>query len=51
MAAAIALLFVPTAGCALFDKDTYNLDRYRDERTVDIERRLERNEPIVKDPF
>jgi hypothetical protein len=38
-------------GCAVWDNDRWNLDRYRDERAVDIEQRLERNEPIVKNPF
>lgn len=38
-------------GCALWDKDRWNLDRFRDERAVDIEQRLERDEPIVKNPF
>jgi hypothetical protein len=49
--AVITLLIAPLAGCVLFHKDTWNLDRLRDERAVDIERRLERKEPIVKDPF
>jgi hypothetical protein len=38
-------------GCALWDPERWNLDRYRDERAVDIEQRLERDEPIVKNPF
>ncbi len=50
-AAAIALLLGPISGCAFFEKDRWNLDRYRDERAVDIEHRLERTEPIVKNPF
>jgi hypothetical protein len=50
-AAVFVLLLAPMAGCALLDKETYNLDRYRDERSVDIERRLERTEPIVQNPF
>ena len=49
--AAIALLAVSTAGCAFFQKDTWSLYRLRDERAVDIEQRLERTEPIVKNPF
>jgi hypothetical protein len=39
------------AGCALFRKENWNIDRYRDERAVDVDRRLERPEPIVKNPF
>jgi hypothetical protein len=49
--AAIAIPLLSTAGCALFHKDMWNPDRYRDERAVDIDRRLERNTPIVKNPF
>jgi hypothetical protein len=40
-------LLVPV-GCA---SEPWNLDRYRDERAVDIEDRLTRDEPIVKNPF
>jgi hypothetical protein len=50
-AAAIVLLLTPIAGCALWNKETWNLDRFRDERAIDIEHRLERTEPIVKSPF
>lgn len=49
--AAVLFLLATAGGCALFDKDTWNLDRYRDERAVDIEHRLDRSEPIVKNPF
>jgi hypothetical protein len=49
--AAIALSLLSTAGCALFHKESWNPNRYRDERAVDIDRRLERNTPIVKNPF
>jgi hypothetical protein len=52
LAAILFLFLLATAGgCALFDKDKWNLDRYRDERAVDIEHRLDRSEPIVKNPF
>jgi hypothetical protein len=44
----IALLLGACIGCA---SESWNLDRYRDERAVDIEDRLERDEPIVKNPF
>jgi hypothetical protein len=49
--AAILLLLVSINGCAFWDKDRWNLESYRDERAVDIEKRLERTEPIVKNPF
>jgi hypothetical protein len=45
------LLVASGSGCTLWDKDRWNMDRYRDERTVDIEKRLNRSEPIVKNPF
>ena len=35
----------------MFHKDFWNMDRYRDERAVDIDNRLNKNEPIVKNPF
>jgi hypothetical protein len=44
----LVLLSVTALGCA---SETWNLDRYRDERTMDIEDRLTREEPIVKNPF
>jgi hypothetical protein len=50
MAVMLSLLFL-LGGCALWNRDRWNLDRYRDERAVDIEQRLERSEPIVKNPF
>jgi hypothetical protein len=50
---AAVILWLPlcAGGCALWDKDRWNLNHYRDERAVDIDRRLERHEPIVKNPF
>ena len=50
-AAAIVLFVGQVGGCAFFEKENWNLDRYRDERAVDIEKRLERAEPIVQNPF
>ena len=35
----------------MFRKETWSMDRYRDERAVDIDHRLEKNEPNVKNPF
>jgi hypothetical protein len=49
-------LLLPLAsagGCALWNwnKATWNLDTYRDERAVDIDHRLEKAAPTVKNPF
>jgi hypothetical protein len=49
--AAILSLLALAGGCTLWDNDRWDLDRYRDDRAVDIEQRLERKEPIVKSPF
>ena len=49
--AAMLLLLASTGGCAFWDRDRWNLDRYRDERAVDIDQRLDQAEPIVKNPF
>ncbi|MCI0492887.1 MAG: hypothetical protein L0Z07_08115 [Planctomycetes bacterium] len=49
--AAILLAVGFAGGCALYDADRLNLDRFRDEQAVDIEQRLTRQEPIVKNPF
>ena len=49
--AAILSLPIFVGGCALWDQERWNFDRYRDARAVDIEQRLERPEPIVKNPF
>ena len=35
----------------MFHKDFWSVERYRDERAVDIDNRLNKNEPIVKNPF
>jgi hypothetical protein len=50
MAVMLSLPLV-ASGCARWDQNLWNLDRFRDERAVDIEKRLERDEPIVKNPF
>ena len=49
--AAIVASLAFTGGCALFRKETWNLDRYRDERAVDIDHRLDKAPPIGKNPF
>lgn len=45
------MLLVSTSGCALFHKETWDINRYRDPRAADIDHRLDRSEPIVKNPF
>jgi hypothetical protein len=51
--AAIAALVLSVGGCRAwnFQKDFWNVDRYRDERAVDVDNRLSKNVPIVKNPF
>jgi len=49
--AAIVASLAFVGGCALFHKETWNLDHYRDERATDIDRRLDKPLPIGKNPF
>jgi hypothetical protein len=49
--AAIVSLPLLLSGCAMWDQDRWKLDNYRDAKAVDIEKRLERTEPVVKSPF
>jgi hypothetical protein len=49
--AAIVLSIACIGGCALLRKETWNPDHYRDERAVDIDRRLDKAPPIGKNPF
>lgn len=49
--AAIMTLLIFVGGCAMWDRDRWKLDSYRDAKAVDIEKRLERTEPVVKNPF
>jgi hypothetical protein len=51
LAASLAIAIGPLSGCAMWNADRWNLDRYRDERAVDIEGRLSREKPIVENPF
>jgi hypothetical protein len=51
LAAAILLLLAFNMGCAMWDRDRWNFDRYRDARAVDIEQRLDDAKPIVDNPF
>jgi hypothetical protein len=48
---AATLVLLGASGCAMFDRDKWDLNRYRDERAVDIEQRLDTSEPIVENPF
>jgi hypothetical protein len=51
----LALVLLP--GCSLWNrtkekaKENLNMDKYRDNRAVDIDQRLSNPEPIVKNPF
>jgi hypothetical protein len=49
--AAIVAPLLSLSGCAMFHKDFWSVERYRDERAVDIDTRLNKKEPIVKNPF
>jgi hypothetical protein len=49
--AAVMSLSIFAGGCAMWDRDRWKLDNYRDAKAVDIEKRLERTEPVVKNPF
>ncbi|HEX4412826.1 MAG TPA: hypothetical protein VH107_04305 [Lacipirellulaceae bacterium] len=49
--AAVLLLPLFSTGCKLMENDWWNPDHYRDERAVDIDHRLDKAEPIVKNPF
>jgi hypothetical protein len=50
-AAGLVLLLALTSGCALFKAESWDLDRFRDERSVDIEHNLSREKPIMANPF
>jgi hypothetical protein len=49
--AAVLLPLVSAGGCALWNKDVLNPNHYRDPRAVDIDNRLQKEVPIVKNPF
>jgi hypothetical protein len=49
--AAFVAALLSLGGCAMFHQDFWSMDRYRDERAVDIDSRLNKNETIVKNPF
>jgi hypothetical protein len=45
------LLPLFAGGCTLMNSEWWNPDHYRDDRAVDIDHRLDKAEPIVKNPF
>jgi hypothetical protein len=49
--AVVALPLLAIGGCAMFHKEFWNIDNYRDERAVDVDHRLEHSDTGVKDPF
>jgi hypothetical protein len=49
--AVLAVLPASAGGCAFFNVENWNPNKYRDERAVDIDKRLDSNEPIIKNPF
>jgi hypothetical protein len=49
--AAAMLLPLFVGGCKLMNSEWWNPDHYRDDRAVDIDHRLDKAEPIVKNPF
>jgi hypothetical protein len=47
-----SMLLIPLAGgCAAWNAERWSFDSLRDERAVDIERRLSSDKPIVENPF
>jgi hypothetical protein len=42
---------VSLTGCAVFDMEKWDPNRLRDDRAVDIDRRLSEDRPIVQNPF
>jgi hypothetical protein len=49
--AAVLPLLMAAPGCQMWNANGWNFDRLRDDRAVDVERRLDRDEPLVKSPF
>jgi hypothetical protein len=47
----LAIAIAPFTGCAMFDAEKWNPNRLRDDRAVDIDRRLSEDRPIVQNPF
>lgn len=51
LAGVVLLLVGLPLGCARWNPERWDLDHYRDERAVDIEKHLSREEPIIASPF
>ena len=49
--AAILILLGSVSGCAMWDRDRWNIDRLRDDRAVEIDHRLKGADPAVQNPF
>jgi hypothetical protein len=47
----LAIFVVSLTGCAMFDAEKWDLNRFRDERAVDVDQRLSERPPIVENPF
>ena len=47
----LAIVLGLVSGCALFNKETWNLERFRDDRARDIDARLSEDRTIVQNPF
>ena len=45
------LPLVSAGGCSLWNKELLNPNHYRDARAVDIDNRLQKEVPIVNNPF
>jgi hypothetical protein len=50
-AAAILLGLAIAGGCNVFDAERWDLNRYRDQRAVDVDQRLGQDRPMVENPF
>jgi hypothetical protein len=49
---AAVLVLLVSSGCAtLFDREKWDLNRLRDDRAVDIDKRLTTTQPDVPNPF
>jgi len=49
--AAVLWPLASSTGCALWNKELLDPNHYRDSRAVDIDNRLQKDVPIVKNPF
>jgi hypothetical protein len=49
--AATLVVVACTGGCARWNLEDFSLNKLRDDRAVDIDKRLEGTKPIVVNPF